>query len=597
MAKATDTITLTAVRDIQSVTWYYQLKTGTSAPAKPTASPPPSPWQTTEPSYTAGDTKYLFIVERTVYTDGTFEYTTPSLSSSYEAAKQAYNEAQNAKKTATNFMSSDSSGIMVADMRNGTSQTPSNPSGRNVLIDSDSIDIRNGSDVLASFGSTAVIGQEGESQVQIDYNSLQMIDKEGNIFFVVSDLRDRSGTATVEESFTYRDTTMLTFQALGIVKVVADGTTLSNTDYSLGPNGQDVTINVSYDEVKITYTTNRIVTAYTLGDRHRVGRVGANSVAMGRSLIASGPFAVALGSGTEAGGRSSLASGVATRALGNNSAALGSSGVATGFGSATFGYGGNAHGMFSFVDGEDNVANGRNSHAMGRGTIAQYESQTVMGRYNVADTSNKNALIIGNGASDDSRSNGFAVGWNGVPSCRNQNGDYGTIFDLIYPVGSIYMSVNSVSPATLFGGTWERIQDRFLLAAGSNYAAGGTGGSADASLPAHTHTVSGTAASNGAHTHTVSGTAASNGAHTHSMKEIWSDGSGSKSAYTMSSNRTQTTRSTASAGAHTHTVSGTAASNGAHTHTVSGTAASQGVAAAGKNMPPYLSVYVWKRTA
>ncbi len=162
MAKATDTITLTAVRDIQSVTWYYQLKSGTSAPSKPTASPPPSPWSTMEPSYTAGDTKYLYIVERTVYTDGTFEYTTPSLSSSYEAAKLAYNEAQNAKKTATNFMSADSSGIMVADMRSSSSQTPSNPSGRNVLVDNDSVDIRNGSDVLASFGENVVIGKPEE---------------------------------------------------------------------------------------------------------------------------------------------------------------------------------------------------------------------------------------------------------------------------------------------------------------------------------------------------------------------------------------------------------------------------------------------------
>lgn len=48
----------------------------------------------------------------------------------------------------------------------------------------------------------------------------------------------------------------------------------------------------------------------------------------------------------------------------------------------------------------------------------------------------------------------------------------------IYPVGSIYMSVNSTSPATLFGGTWEQIQDRFLLAAGQTYAAGDTGGEA-----------------------------------------------------------------------------------------------------------------------
>lgn len=45
-----------------------------------------------------------------------------------------------------------------------------------------------------------------------------------------------------------------------------------------------------------------------------------------------------------------------------------------------------------------------------------------------------------------------------------------------WPVGSIYMSVSSTSPATLFGGTWERISERFLLGASSSYPAGGTGG-------------------------------------------------------------------------------------------------------------------------
>lgn len=48
------------------------------------------------------------------------------------------------------------------------------------------------------------------------------------------------------------------------------------------------------------------------------------------------------------------------------------------------------------------------------------------------------------------------------------------LFNLIYPVGSIYISVNSTSPATLFGGSWERIQDTFLMAAGTNHAAGTT---------------------------------------------------------------------------------------------------------------------------
>lgn len=51
------------------------------------------------------------------------------------------------------------------------------------------------------------------------------------------------------------------------------------------------------------------------------------------------------------------------------------------------------------------------------------------------------------------------------------------IYDAIYPVGSIYISVNSASPETLFGGSWERIQDKFLLASGTAYEAGSEGGS------------------------------------------------------------------------------------------------------------------------
>lgn len=64
--------------------------------------------------------------------------------------------------------------------------------------------------------------------------------------------------------------------------------------------------------------------------------------------------------------------------------------------------------------------------------------------------------------------------------------------NMVYPVGSIYMSVNSTSPASLFGGTWERIKDRFLLASGDTYSAGSTGGEAQHTLtvdemPKHAH--------------------------------------------------------------------------------------------------------------
>ena len=54
--------------------------------------------------------------------------------------------------------------------------------------------------------------------------------------------------------------------------------------------------------------------------------------------------------------------------------------------------------------------------------------------------------------------------------------------DLIYPVGSIYMSANDTSPSILFGGEWERIKDRFLLATGDTYSAGSIGGEAEHKL-------------------------------------------------------------------------------------------------------------------
>lgn len=68
------------------------------------------------------------------------------------------------------------------------------------------------------------------------------------------------------------------------------------------------------------------------------------------------------------------------------------------------------------------------------------------------------------------------------------------LFNLIYPVGSIYLSVNSTSPATLFGGTWTQIKDTFLLGAGDDYTLGDTGGEATHTLtvnemPSHSHTI------------------------------------------------------------------------------------------------------------
>ena len=89
----------------------------------------------------------------------------------------------------------------------------------------------------------------------------------------------------------------------------------------------------------------------------------------------------------------------------------------------------------------------------------------------------------------------------GVPSV-SVGGNYGHIYTSLnpppanplaaYPVGSIYMSASSTSPASLFGGSWEQIVDRFLVGAGSGYSAWSFGGEYAVTLtvdqmPSHNH--------------------------------------------------------------------------------------------------------------
>lgn len=64
--------------------------------------------------------------------------------------------------------------------------------------------------------------------------------------------------------------------------------------------------------------------------------------------------------------------------------------------------------------------------------------------------------------------------------------------DKIYPVGSIYMNINSTNPADLFGGIWEQIKERFMLGCGDTHIAGSIGGEFNHTLtvdemPKHRH--------------------------------------------------------------------------------------------------------------
>lgn len=79
---------------------------------------------------------------------------------------------------------------------------------------------------------------------------------------------------------------------------------------------------------------------------------------------------------------------------------------------------------------------------------------------------------------------------------KNSSTDYDTswknIFDLIYPIDSIYISLGSTNPEVLFGGTWAQISGRFLLASGGGYSLGDYAGEATHTLtieemPSHKH--------------------------------------------------------------------------------------------------------------
>ena len=154
----------------------------------------------------------------------------------------------------------------------------------------------------------------------------------------------------------------------------------------------------------------------------------------------------------------------------------------------------------------------------------------------------------------------------------------------IYPVGSIYMSVNATNPSAYFGGTWVawgagRVPVGINTSDSNFNTVEKTGGAAAVTLsatqiPSHTH-AKGTLAT------------ASAGAHTHNLqnqKAPWGTNASNRVLVDATSGYTAVTnKATTSAGAHSHTVSGsTAATGGGGSH---------------NNLQPYIVCYMWKRTA
>ena len=138
------------------------------------------------------------------------------------------------------------------------------------------------------------------------------------------------------------------------------------------------------------------------------------------------------------------------------------------------------------------------------------------------------------------------------------------LLNKVYPVGAIYMSVNDTTPASFLGGTWEQLEDRFLLGCGNTYTPGLTGGEATHKLtvnemPSHTHRV-------------WSGTG----------KTSNSAGLGYNYCYSIGGCDNDTTSKSwmSKTGAKSQPLLENTGGGSAH-----------------NNMPPYLVVFMWKRTA
>ena len=386
--KGSATVTLSQYRDTKSVTRYYKLQLSSlAAPDKPTNVKPdetPAGWSKSEPA--CDITMTLYTVGVTVFSDGTTHVSDVSKSTSYEAAKEAYNKASQAQnsaneaaKKADNYISSDESGIMVSENTGEVKELPQNATKNNVLITEKDVQIRNGRNILSSYGENTIIGDLREGNINIKPNTIEL--RDGN--YVSASIK----TVKIAET---------------------NSRSIQNFD------GQGADNAVMRDE---TWTA-----AYSLG--FTPGRI--------KSVTLTGPniFDMELPD--------------------------------------------YRYGMYGYwLSGDEVIISLDGSY----GETKSYEwfaYDTVIIEFTTAERT------TGRITSEEVYANNVFV--------MKPNKMYVPILDFIYPVGSIYMSVNAANPGELIGGTWERIKDRFLLSAGDTYAAGNTGGSAKATLPSHTHT-------------------------------------------------------------------------------------------------------------
>lgn len=280
--------------------------------------------------------------------------------------------------------------------------------GGNTLIDSLGMKIRNGLNIVAKFLDSGItLGKDNNTQSYLfaDYHSLQMIDRNRNVYVHISDLRDRNGYAEFVETFvaTRGQTDFSVEFPVDSPTGYTPSVTVNSQSVSFSISSDDVTFIISPvsagDDVEITYKTSNFRTkAFSIGLRDPNADIGAMS-------YAEGLYTVASGSNSHAEGNRSVASGFTSHAEGTNVIASGIDAHAEGVEST-------ASGAYSHAEGIGTNAQGPASHAQNFYTVARYSDQTAIGSFN--KNKSVDAFEIGNGGGEDDRSNAFEVDWYGT---------------------------------------------------------------------------------------------------------------------------------------------------------------------------------------
>lgn len=288
--------------------------------------------------------------------------------------KAAKKAHDDAEKVAINY---------VADISNGILVHPDNDNTNGVKI-TDKVEVIRSSASVAEFGTSARIGENasGKSRTEIGTAGMQILQN-----------------------------------------VNGSDTQIANLGYGPGKGSGGGTSDAPY---------------YTFGKRAANSVVGNYSVAEGRNTTAEGADSHAEGTGTTAGGHGSHAEGDGTTAQGLASHAEGLITTAASDYSHAEGYYCNSTGLYSHAEGRECQTKAANAHAQNYKTLASSSNQTALGQCNIEDANDTYAVIVGNGTSDNARSNALTVDWTGnVQMALDTTAASGTDHDLYAAINAL----------------------------------------------------------------------------------------------------------------------------------------------------------------